>query len=82
MIDIKRYVLIPFGEITPEMIDACIQDSIETLRHVRFQGDATDWCVLKWKGIKPIELWAKFPVYSDQEMIDILKDDLNSKIYG
>lgn len=79
MIDEKRYVLIRFSEVTQEMIDNCIQTSFETLRHVRFTGDATDWVVLKWRGTKPVELWNEFPVYSDMEMRDILLNDLNTQ---
>lgn len=77
MIDDKRYILIEFSEVTQAMIDNCIQTSFETLRHVRFENDATDWTVLKWKGTKPLELWSEFPVYSDMEMRDILLKDLN-----
>ena len=78
--DEKRYVLIEFSLVTQDMIDNCIQTSFETLRHVRFSLDTTDWVVLKWKGEKPIELWNEFPVYSNQEMIDILINDLNAPI--
>lgn len=76
MFDEKRYVLI--NHVTQEMIEACIQTSFDTLRHVRFANDATDWVVLKWKGDKPPDLWSEYPVYSDEEMIDILKSDLNN----
>lgn len=76
----RRYILIPFGEVTQSIIDECIQTSFETLRHVRFEGDATDWVMLKWRGDKPEELWNDFPVYSNEEMIYILRSDLNSII--
>lgn len=79
MIDERRYVLIEYSQVTQAMIDTCLQTSFETLRHVRFANDATDWVLLKWKGIKPPELWGEFPVYSDEEMLDILRDDLNSQ---
>lgn len=78
MIDQKRYALIDFANVTQAIIDDCIQTSFETLRHVKFAGDNTDWVVLKWRGDKPEGLWGEFPVYSDEEIIDILRDDLNS----
>lgn len=74
----RRYILIDFNEVTQAIIDACIQTSIETLRHVQFTNDITDWVVLKWSGNKPEEMWNEFPVHSDQEMRDILKSDLIS----
>ena len=77
MIDDRRYILIEFSQVTQAMIDNCIQTSMDTLRHIRFAGDATDWVVLKWRSTKPVELWNEFPVYSQQEMLDILKNDLN-----
>lgn len=77
MIDERRYILIEFSQVTQSIIDNCIQTSFETLRHVKFENDATDWVVLKWRGDKPSELWSEFPVYSDQEIIDILRNDLN-----
>lgn len=77
MIKDKRYILITFIEVTQPMINNCIQTSFDTLRHVRFEGDATDWVVLKWRNDKPAELWDEYPVYSNQEMIDILLNDLN-----
>lgn len=73
----RRYILINYLEVTQAMIDNCIQTSFQTLRHVRFQNDLTDWVVLKWRGDKPQELWAEYPVYSNEEMIDILTADLN-----
>lgn len=78
MIDERRYILIDFTQVTQEMIDACIQTSINTLRHIRFENDATDWVVLKWRGDKPESLWNEYPVYSNQEMVEILNDDLNT----
>lgn len=77
MMDEQRYIFIPFNEVTQPMIEQCIQTSMETLRHVKLVGDATDYVVLKWKGIKPFELLGEFPVYSDLEAIDILNNDLN-----
>lgn len=79
MIDKKRYVLIDFNEVTQAMINNCIQTSFDTLRHVRFVNDTTDWVVLKWRGDKPVELWNDYPVMSDEEMIDKLSADLNSQ---
>lgn len=79
MINERRYILIDFTQVTQPMIDNCIQTSIDTLRHVKFENDLTDWAVLKWRGDKPAELWSEFPVYSREEMIDILLDDLNSQ---
>lgn len=78
MIDERRYVLIPFADVTQEMIDHCIQTSIETLRHVDLGNG--DQVLLKWRNDKPIELWSRFPVYSQFEMIDILKNDKNVNI--
>lgn len=80
MIDDRRYILIEFSKVTQAIIDDCIQTSFDTLRHVRFANDLTDWVVLKWRDDKSQELWGEFPVYSQQEIIEILKDDLNSKI--
>lgn len=80
MIDEKRFILIQFSEVTQEIIDACIQTSFATLKHMRFANDATDWVMLKWRGDKPPELWNEYPVYSDQEIIDMFRDDLNSVI--
>lgn len=80
MIEEKRYVLIEFSQVTQEIIDNCIQTSFDTLRHVKFENDLTDWVLLKWRGDKPAELWGEFPVYSDEEMRYILLGDLNTKI--
>lgn len=77
LLDERKYVLMDFTKVTQQMIDHCIQTSLDTLRHVRFQGDNTDWVVLKWRHDKPVDLWSEFPVYTNQEMIDILLNDLN-----
>lgn len=77
MIDERRYILIDFTQVTQAMIDACIQTSFDSLRHVRFEGDPVDYVVLKWRNDKPAELWNEYPVHSDQEMLDILLNDLN-----
>lgn len=78
MINERRYILIQFSEVTQEIIADCIQTPLESsLKRVRFSGDATDWVMLKWRGDKPEDLWSEFPVYSDQEMKDILLNDLN-----
>lgn len=80
MIDERRHILIEFPQVTQEIIDACIQTSFETLRHVKFANDNTDWVLLKWRGDKPTELWGHFPVMSDQEMRDVLLNDINRVI--
>lgn len=75
----RRYTLIPFSQITDAIVDECIQSKpIEKyLRHVRFANDSTDWCLLKYRQPKPEEMWNQFPVYSNQEMNNILENDLN-----
>lgn len=78
MIDERRYILIDFSDVTQQMIDNCIQTSTDTLRHIAFANDATDWVVLKWRGDKPAELWSEYPVYTNHEMLDILLNDLNA----
>lgn len=76
MLDDRRYILIPFGEITPEMMEDCIQSSPKP-QPVMFKDDATDWRVLKWRGDKPHSLWQHFPIMSDQEIRDILKANIH-----
>lgn len=77
MMNERRYLLIEFSQVTQSIIDMCIQTSFETLRHVLFVNDATDYVILKWRGDKPAELWNEFPVYSREEINDILLNDLN-----
>lgn len=77
MINERRYILIEFPQVTQTMIDNCIQTSLATLRHVTFANDTTDWVVLKWRGDKPAELWNEYPVYSKEEMIDLLTADIS-----
>ena len=83
MFEVKRYILIDSLLITPEIINAC--EIIDNPRHCRFANDPTDWVVLKWiTGSKPEAIWGEFPVYSDQEMRDILENDItqNNQING
>lgn len=76
MIDDRRYVLIPFEQITQEIMEACIQSSPQP-QPVMFANDATDWRVMKWRGNKPPALWQHFPVYSNQEMVEILDNNIH-----
>lgn len=78
MIDERRYVIIPFAEVTQAMIDVTIETSFETLRHVDLNNG--DEVTMKWRGDKPVELWSEYPVYTKQEMIDILKNDKKVKL--
>lgn len=79
MLNERRYILIEFSQVTQPMIDSCIQTSFATLRHVAFENDATDWVVLKWRGDKPAELWNEYPVYSADEMRDLLLNDITGQ---
>lgn len=78
MFDEKRYILVNLQDVTQDMIDACLY--VDSVREARFANSPIKWGVLEWKGDKPTELWGEFPVYSAQEMADILRDDLNNKL--
>ena len=76
MFDEKRYILINEQEVTPDIL---AQTEINSPRIAEFAGDPIRYMVLKWRGIKPQELWSEFPVYSDEEINEILELDLNGK---
>ena len=46
----RHYMIIPFSDVTEEMMDAAMESSFDTLRH-SIKG--TDRVVLKYEGSKP-----------------------------
>lgn len=74
--DKSRYLLIDKTLVTEELLS---ETEITVPRIVKFAGDAVEYSLLKWKsGAKPEEIWGEFPVYSDEEIINILLDDINT----
>ena len=68
------YVIVPFVEVTQEMIDACAETSFDTLRH-SVQG--VDRVVLKWIGAMPAVM-SGYTQYSYNEiLIEMAKDEWN-----
>ena len=48
----RTYAIVPAADLTQEMVDACIQSRLDTVRH---SVDGTK-CVLKWQGDTPAAL--------------------------
>jgi len=68
MASIKRYVIVPMGEVTDQMIIDCIQTSMETLR----KNIAETECVLEYEsGAKPASILA-YPDYSHAETLALM----------
>ncbi len=44
----RRYITLPFEDVTQKMIDACLETSFETLRVSKLNNT-----FLKWEGNKP-----------------------------
>jgi len=49
----RTYILIEKKLVTQDMVDACIQTSLETLSTEKVVGDDKIYTVLKWEGNKP-----------------------------
>jgi hypothetical protein len=59
------YIIVPFADVTQQMIDDCCEDSFDTLRH-SLQG--TDRIVLKWIGDTPASV-VGYTQYSHSEIL-------------
>jgi len=68
------YIIIPASEIAQDMVDVCVQTSLETLRY----NIARDKVLMKYQGTKP-ELLNSYTDHSRSEIADILHTDEWSK---
>ena len=71
----RRWVIIPANEVNQDMVDVCIQTSLETLRY----SIAKDKVVMKYSGDKP-DVLKDYTDYSQSDIGEILITDEWSKI--
>ena len=68
--EITTYVIVPFVDVTQEMIDACAETSFDTLRHTT---EGTDRVILKWTGSTP-PVMVGYTQYNHEEILAELED--------
>jgi len=61
----KTYVIVPFGDVTQQMIDDSQETSTSTLRH---SIEGVDSVVLKWQGATPASL-SSYTTYTHAEIL-------------
>jgi len=64
--DNTTYIIIPFAEVTQQMIDDCAETSFESLRHTL---SGTDKIILKWIGDTPSSV-SGYDQYSYSEILE------------
>jgi hypothetical protein len=75
----KTYIIIDLEDVTQDMIDACIENSFDTLRHSLDDLQT----ILKWNGETPASIAALDPVptiLTQEEILAILNDPENGWI--
>jgi len=75
----KTYIIINLEDVTQDMIDECLQTSLNTLR----LNIAEDKTILKWVGDTPATIAALDPVptqYTNAEIIAFIHDPENGWI--
>jgi len=75
----KHYIIIDLADVTQDMIDDCIETSLDTLR-ISLNGIET---ILKWNGETPTSILALDPQptqYTNAEIKVILNDPENGWI--
>lgn len=65
------YTIVPNSEVTQEMIDACLENSVDTLRHTI---SGTNKVILKWVDDTPTSL-SSYTIYTYSEILTILNDE-------
>jgi hypothetical protein len=73
--DDRTYIIIPIGDVTQAMIDACIQTSFDTLR----LNIAETHTILKWSGDTPSGLSGYTP-YTHAEITAHINNPANGWI--
>ena len=68
------YIIIPANEVSQDIVDVCIQTSLETLRY----NIERDKVVMKYDGTKP-EILNSYTDHSHSEILDIMGTDEWSK---
>jgi hypothetical protein len=68
------YAIVPFSDMTQDMIDVCFETSFATLRHTT-EGD--DLVVLKWDGPMPSELDGYTCYNHTQILVEMQKPEWN-----
>ena len=64
----RKYIIIPYVDVTDEMISASIETSRSTLRHT---VTGTDKVILKWNGDTP-DVFDGMTIYNNSEILAIL----------
>ena len=65
----RKYIIIPYVDVTDEMISASIETSRSTLRHT---VTGTDKVILKWNGDTP-DVFDGMTIYNNSEILAILE---------
>ena len=66
----RKYMIIPFTDVTDEMVENAIETSMDTLRHSQ---KGTDRVLLKFNGDTP-EVFDGITTYTYPEILAILND--------
>lgn len=64
----RTYVIIPVPELTQQMVDDCIETSIDTLR----KNNDNSKCILKYEGTKPASI-SSYTDYTHAQMLTELE---------
>ena len=64
MADSKTYVIVPVAELTQQMVDDCIETSLDTLR----RNNINTKTILKFEGSKPASI-SSYTDYTHAEML-------------
>ena len=67
---IKRYLIVPFDEFNEKMLDFTVEKSAKTLRHSVLKPDRV---VLEIAGEKVPECFAKYKLYSVEEILIVMR---------
>lgn len=72
----NTYVIVPFNEVTQQMINDCKETSIDTLRH-SMQG--IDRIILKWEGDTPASLIGYDQYNHTDILVEVAKTEWNEE---
>ena len=65
------YVIIPTAELTQQMVDDCVETTIDTVR----KSVDTTLCVLKYNGDKPASIAAYTDYTHEQILVEMAKPE-------